>query len=236
VGLGLLTTVIMVAFLWRQRHRLAVRLSLALVVISLVLFTRTEHFEGLGPVLCHVLPGIQGIRVMVRMAILLLIPAGLAVAFLADGGRSRRRHALSLVLALFCCVEQLGHRASFEAGERDGRVNSIRRALPDGASAFYLARHDPANPASLVHIDAMWASLLEGVPTVNGYSGAFPTGFLPLLFEGVQGSDQTLQQKQALREWTGRYRLSDVRVEWIDLRQHQDAVTAQAGSTSLMPL
>jgi hypothetical protein len=231
VGLGLATTIVTLVFLWRQRHCRAICLWTAVIAVCLVLFTRTEHFNGFGAPLYDILPGIQGIRVMARLAILLLVPAGLAVAFLADGGKSQRTRVMSVALALFCCAEQINERWGYDAVERDAVVARIERAIPEGSAAFYLANPE-LDEGPLAQLDAMWASLLKGVPTVNGYSGVFPSGFPPLLFESFEQPDQRQPQRAALAEWTERHAAEFEQVAWIEMPSPEQVASHQAQSRS----
>ncbi len=220
IGLGLATTIVTGVFLWRQRHRPAMRVCCAVIAVCLFLFTRTEEFTGLGWPLYHVLPGIQGIRYMARLAILLLVPAGIALAFLVDGRGSLRSRVMSTAVALFCCAEQINHRWSYDAVERGALVARIERTIPEGSTAFYLANPE-RDPGPLAQLDAMWASLLKGVPTINGYSGVFPSQFPPLLFfEGAPQPAQRHDQQAALGKWTECHGMLVEQVTCIDMGPH----------------
>jgi hypothetical protein len=68
------------------------------------------------------------------------------------------------------------------------------------------------NPA---HLDAMWAEIETGVPTVNGYSGATPPGWSPLydaIFEKPQDRDRI---GRALAAWATLHGMSPDEICWV---------------------
>ncbi len=61
----------------------------------------------------------------------------------------------------------------------------------------------------------MWAQLETGVPTINGYSGASPPGWLPLFDSNVNGEKDIDRLGPALGQWAARYGLQPGEICWI---------------------
>ena len=64
-------------------------------------------------------------------------------------------------------------------------------------------------------LDAMWVQIETGVPTVNGYSGVVPPGWLPLEESTVNGEMDIRRLGQALGQWAARYQLQPGTICWI---------------------
>jgi hypothetical protein len=65
-------------------------------------------------------------------------------------------------------------------------VNAVAARVPAGAKAFFYTGSNPEHWA-VDQVDAMWASLRTGTPTVNGYSGTWPAGVRTLIMSDTLG-------------------------------------------------
>ena len=54
---------------------------------------------------------------------------------------------------------------------------------------------------AVMHLDAAWAALASGVPTVNGYSGAAPPAWEPLHDGRIRTPAEAAALEAALAEW-----------------------------------
>jgi len=217
-GLGLLTTAVLLWFFWRYREKAGVHLIFLIIVTALVAFT---YFPGgicLWPIWYHTLPGIQGIRVMARMNMLLLIPAGMAVSMLVHRYRKDRTKLILVVaVALFCCLEQVRkpHFYNHELYQR--RVNTIVQSLNENCEAFFLSELYPKQPVWVSQLDSAWASLLSGIPSITGYSGKFPFNNAirtPVIRELV---DYEKLDKE-IDEWCAKTGLDRDKICWLRLK------------------
>lgn len=143
------------------------------------------------------IPGGIGIRAVGRVVLFLLIPAVLGLAMLVQFLEHRQWTMAASILVLVCILEQGVTTESVDAAEGRANVASLVRQVDPRQEAFYY-RPGP-NPARFIYqLDAMWASLATGVPTINGYSGYHPPGW-----EGFFAVDaiSTLDPRKILAAW-----------------------------------
>ena len=85
-------------------------------------------------------------------------------------------------MTAFGLVEQFGRKEGFDGfsiSAENVYLNRVAQSLPNDCSSFYVA----VKPAALhnqfeYHIDAIFISIMKGVPTLNGYSGQLPPDWL----------------------------------------------------------
>jgi hypothetical protein len=149
------------------------------------------------------LPGAGAVRAPGRLVLLLLVPAAVGLAYLAArpapwraGGVSpprdsdlddRPRGAEAprsplgwvVLVGLVCWLEQGRTVPTFDKAESRERVEAVARRVPPDALAFFVWRRvsGPQPMLCQTQLDAMWAQLESGVPTVNGYSSTGPPGW-----------------------------------------------------------
>jgi hypothetical protein len=128
-----------------------------------------------------------------RVANVLLLPAAIgASAWAGDRGR------LAAALSLVCVLEQARTVPQLDVREEDGRVARLAERVDRNAAAFLWVGADGARG----QVDAMWAALRTGVPTLNGYSGNEPPGW-PF---SAGGADR-------LRDWCSGHGIDPDRVQ-----------------------
>ena len=147
-----------------------------------------------------VFPGIKAMRAIARIGLLLLIPAGIAVASVVQHSPPKTRAgALVIVLALFCCLEQFGTTPGFDKVEVFAKSQALAARVDPEADAFlYL---DQGSDWTAQQLDAMWAQQISGVRTVNVYSGSLPPGYLfgPDFLQ--QGPADRARAQETLGKW-----------------------------------
>lgn len=215
LGLGFVTTGIVVWGLVSEgrNERLRVFSISALVIV----FCVTRLSPGVTPweILGRLLPGAFAIRALSRIGLLLLIPAGLGLAAFLQ---RRRSTAVALLAGLVCMAEQLRDLPSFDKLAIRADVAAIAEAVdPDRCGYFYLS---PRNPVDHVNwksqLDAMWAGLEIGVPTVNGWSGYPPTQWdWRLLDNAIDTPQDERELERALRSWIATRALDPAGFCWI---------------------
>ena len=104
---------------------------------------------------------------------ILLIPAALGLAFLVEFLERRGWAVAGWIVALVCLAEQAVTTDTFDAAANQASIADIARRIDRGRDAFY---YHPCHKQRffLYQLDAMWASLATGKPTINGYSGYAP--------------------------------------------------------------
>lgn len=125
--------------------------------------------------------GAGAIRCVTRVAILILIPVSFGVAFFLDRIKSRN---LALALLFIAAFEQAQTTPSFSKLDVRTTVQAIADRVPASCQAFYyvtnLSKPGESKPWFERQLDAMWAQMSTGVPTVNGFSGHIPPEWWPL--------------------------------------------------------
>ena len=156
------------------------------------------------------IPGAAAIRAFGRIVLILLIPAALGLAFLVEYVERRGWAVAGWIVALACLAEQGVTTATFDAAANRATIMNLARQIDRSRDVFYYHPCD-RQPIVIYQLDAMWASLATGLPTINGYSGHFPSDWTPLFYVD---SDQNREVADVLAEWE-RSGLSPDRVQWI---------------------
>jgi hypothetical protein len=222
IGLGFLTTGILLWVAWRMRVRAAVRLAAAVVLGLGLLVTMLPTGIQLWTTLYRVFPPFQGLRAVSRILMLLAIPAGIAVGWMVSHRGAGARGRLVTSLAVLACLEQGVTTRSVEVATVQARANELASQVDRSAEAFLVVPRGPARRGwPRDHLDAMWASRRSGVPTVNGYSGNRPPGwdFGEL---GIRRGDSLDGVRRRLDAWAGATGLDPDRVQIlvVDAARH----------------
>lgn len=217
VGIGFLTLGVAGAGLVRNRRRTGVRLLLAVSVLIVLSATFWPAGLTVWRVVYDICPGAAGVRTVCRIGLLLLIPASVGLAlFVRSGGR--RRTWWQVPLVLLCLLEQGQTTATFDKHESRRNVADIAARVDRNCRAFYATVHNNAVakcPEWEISIDALWAQMHTGVPTVNGYAGKWPPDYGWLERVDIRHARDLARTKAALRRWTASHGLAVKDVCWI---------------------
>ena len=135
-------------------------------------------------------PGASALRSVGRVSLVLALPAGALLAWLGqritdkiESSKKIKRPLLIGLLAfgLLCFFgEQMSPPPDqgFSRSRELQWISTLAQDVPKDKVAFYILP-TPSLPATSTELslDAMWASLESGVPTLNGYSGMEPPGW-----------------------------------------------------------
>lgn len=174
-------------------------LWLGLLVLSVSLFyllgMKLWNDHSAWRIVFTFFPGGKSIRAVSRYVIVLALPMSIVFAFLIQHALGKalsypepmKRAALSAALfALigFGLFEQMAGGSGFSVKAENHYLERLAKRLPEGCDSFYLAVGPEAVRNQFEYqIDAMMVSQMRGVPTTNGYSGQFPQGWFPSLWE-----------------------------------------------------
>jgi hypothetical protein len=205
---GIVTTVAALWGLWRFRHRALVQAFI--VVGGVLVLVSTVLPGGFTPWrwVYELLPGAGAIRAPARTAMVLLLPLSAGFALALAALEQRGRYTLAALLLAVGIVEQVRHQAAYDKLEARSQVAEVVEGIDEYCAAFYavtIPRSDdplPYNPWKY-HLDAMWAQLDAGIPTVNGYSGFQAPGWRPLYENVIRDQDDRRRVTRLLREWVG---------------------------------
>jgi hypothetical protein len=185
------------------------------LMVSLYFVVVFYHHDSLWLRVREWIPGGVGIRAIGRVVLILLIPAGLGLAALIQYLMQNKHAALAWTLALLCIIEQGVTTETFDAAANQERIARVARQVIPGHEAFF---YHPLNDESFFHdqVDAMWASMQVGVPTINGYSGYYPPGWDGFFLAGFQ---PWVDLREVLVSWEQRHQLSPSRIQWIGVER-----------------
>ncbi len=176
---GLLTLVALV----RRRSGSEVQ-RLAIYAVLLPTFALLVLGVQWGPwepwyLVYRVVPGGGAIRAVGRWVLVALLPLTCAIllqvqAWISEKGDKQRRWKIGFfALGLFAAAEQVGDRLQFDRVAEMARLDALAQQVSPQCQAIYVTTKTDL-PNYLLHLDGMWASMISGVPTVNGYSGNEP--------------------------------------------------------------
>jgi hypothetical protein len=202
--------------MWKLRgSEMLTRLCVAAGVTALLL-TILPVRTGAGSlwrIVWTLMPGASGIRAIDRLQIvaapMFVITAalGIAIAYRAMHDGPRRVRALTVgigLILLLVAAEQLdfGNYSRIDRAAENSNLSSAPRP-PSICRLFYIVdRSTPSPPAYVPSIDAMLLAEQFDIPTINGYSGQFPDGYLPRDPADPAYLDQ-------VNAWVGNFHLED---------------------------
>jgi hypothetical protein len=218
LGMGFVTTALV--FLgWKalkKDKRRGIKL-IGLTAVALFVLV-TEIFPGarIWWLAYELIPGAKALRALPRVSFVLLIPAAIGLAaFFSQKGKTR---ALAISLLALVIVEQAHVGESFDKVAQASDVEALQKRIGKSCSAFfYSPRGTEASlaPSYKYQLDAMWASLQSGVPTLNGYSGGAPQDW-DLLENRILSENDRARLEQALKQRARVKNLDFNSICWID--------------------
>lgn len=222
LGIGWVTLLLAAFGLYRLSRTRAdwARLTALTTITILALITSYPGGVSIWKLLFHIVPGASAIRAVARMGLLIVIPLSIGLAYLVE---TRARIGAVLGIAIVCFAEQVQTTGAYDKFQPRVDVSSLAARVNKGCAAFYYApvyeqdgRDVPA--AWQLQIDAMWAALETGVPTINGYSGFHPKRWGDLADNRAFAGAAYSRIRDAFQKWMAYYHLDPERVCWIRSR------------------
>lgn len=199
------------AVLRLMRHRPPARLLTRILAVALPIVFIYSKSDSLWLQVFQSLPGGIGIRVISRVVLILLIPAALGLALLVERFEATGRRLAAVLLIAACAVEQATATGSYDVVANRNAVEAVARRVDPACEAFYYRPCERREWPSY-HIDAMWASLVSGRPTVNGYSGYEPPGWHGFF---LVDTPRRPLVADTLEAWAKENGLKRDRIQWI---------------------
>ena len=215
VGLGLFTTASVLVAAYVCRRRAAVRLAMGTVLV-LVVATTAVHGHSLWELLVAAVPSLGALRAVSRVGLLLPIAAAVVLGTWTEAARGRAR-AVALLVMVVCAAEQLASLSTHSRDVQRRWIAEVARRVDRRASAFMVTRSSDKGGAMLLHLDAMFAAALTGVPTVNGASGNEPPGWEQLQWARVRNEAAARRFRESLDAWLRSGGVEPATVQWIRL-------------------
>ena len=183
IGIGIVSfgLVILGIYLGVRRTQKQVALKVLFLTFA-TLFVVFLQFNGytLFRYIFSWFPGASGLRGFCRVGVFLLLSHAIALVLALDWVRKWSKQGLVVALSLFCMTEQVVSTVSFNWRGYRRQFETVKQAI--GPRCGYFLYSPILGPDSFpgvwkYQIDAMWAQLESGVPTLNGYSGNMPPGW-----------------------------------------------------------
>ena len=160
-------------------------------------------------------PGASSMLYVSRVGLMMLIPAAIGFGFFIDTLGAKRRTLLALAICGVCLAEQGVWNLSFDKYENRRVIHTLARRVDRRSEAFYYSPVLSSAPYYQSNLDAMWAGLVCGTPTVNGYSGGTPIAFRPLENAVINDEFDDFWVRDRLKEWRSESARSVRSVNWI---------------------
>jgi hypothetical protein len=156
-------------------------------------------------------PGASAVRALGRVVLVMLFAWAIGLGLFVDAMVKRRRPIAATLVTLVCLLEQGMTTPSYDKQLHRTTIAALARRIDRRDAAFFYSPHSAAPK----HLDAMWAGLESGVPTINGYSGNMPRGWGPLEYAMIQDECAYLCLESSLRRWVREHGLPLNRIGWI---------------------
>ena len=217
-GIGLLTTALVLASWLRFRHRPVLRIWGVTAIAVLVLTLALPGGLSLWKLVYRAYPAADGIRVVSRVVLVLLLPAAIALAAGLEH-LAKRSPALAAVCVCVVFAEQVGSLSG--AGRYDKRstqssMSVIAHQTTPDCDALLASFPSGSASVGIMQVMAMWGGLQANVPALNGYSGQVPPQW-PFGDVAIANRLDQARLLRALRLWMESYPAQLRNVCWIDL-------------------
>ena len=217
IGLGLVTSALLLAGVAAGWRRPALRVATIAMALAALAVTLYPGGFSLWRHLAAALPGLSAVRATTRLGLLLPLLAGAAFAALADRA-GRRGRVWVAGLGLLALYEQSVELHAFDKRVARRWVSHIARRVDPRAAAFAVSTRRPGFSSWVVQLDAIWATLESGKPTVNGYSGNWAPGWGGQLWAARTGKPEQHDRFAIdLGTWLESHAQAPETVQWIEL-------------------
>ena len=200
-------------FLIRRRSVTLVLLTMGLL---LALATSWPGSHSLWHVVYLAIPGAKAIRAVPRLLLFVLIPVSVGFAATTERVIKMRRRSVLGVLFLAVALEQGQTLPSYDKLKTRREVEALAAEIPRTCRAFY---YSPIGQTKFVwesQLDGMWAGMITGVPTINGYSSNLAPGWLELYNHSETKKDDP-RLRTALDTWCRAHSLDRAAVCWVQV-------------------
>ncbi|WP_313347873.1 hypothetical protein [Stenotrophomonas sp.] len=177
-GLGIIGLAVLGVRYSRARMRWVALVSLGLLVALTLTFGRYSLYLAIAT-----LPGAESVRAVARIGLVMALPLALLVGMAVDAMPRLQvgmRVLIGLLVVAMMAESALHQTTHFSFEEARARTVAARgqlpASLPAGAVLFIPA--SPDVPFYVSELDAMVLAQELGHPTLNGYSGNVPPGYL----------------------------------------------------------
>jgi hypothetical protein len=214
LGIGYATTALVLLGLFTRRRGAVALMALMLVITVAGASVYTGDFSPWHGVYA-VVPGAQAIRAVCRIALALLLPASIGLARSLEWLTARGWWWAALPLAALSAAEQGETTPAYDKAANRADIHAVAQLVdPQKCDAFYFSPVQGELQYWKYQLDAVWAHVETGVPTINGYSRTGPRGWNlnepNITYEGEEDN-----LRAALLGWEQQSGLNPSRVCWV---------------------
>jgi hypothetical protein len=195
----------------REPYRPPARLMVRALLFALPVLVIFYASDSIWLYVYDRIPGGVGIRAVGRVVLILLMPAALGLATMVQRLEGSGRRLAGGLLAACCMIEQGTSTGSYDAPANRAAIAAVARRVDPGCDTFY---YRPCDHRYWIgyQLDAMWASLESGRPTINGYSGYQPPEWAGFFMVETEHGPRV---EDVLEEWSQKMGLDRNRIQWI---------------------
>lgn len=228
IGFGLVTSLLALYGFYSFRSFVPLRM---LTLTGIGIFVVITDFPGslyLWDYLYLYVPGAGAIRAVARFALLLTIPVAMVLPFIVERILQNGRRLLLALLTTIIFLEQIHTLYHYNRARARMNVEFLvtnTEKYEEICKAFYFSQLKGRFRPEQYQVDAMWTSLVTGMPTVNGYSGNTPKGW-KLAANSISSEEQESQTALALSDWAKNHHLDANTLCWLqkDLKQEVERI------------
>jgi hypothetical protein len=197
------------------RGRLAAAPVFRALLIALAALYAYRDYSTAWFALAPLLPGASALRAISRVGMMFLVLWAIGLGLFVQAMIDRRRPIVAGLVVVASMLEQGVTTPSYDRDEHRSPVAALARQIDPRASAFYACTRNSQRPLHAHHLDAMWAGMERGVPTVNGYSGNYPRDWYNLYFCHVEDDCELYCLDTALLRWLEPRGVAPECIDWI---------------------
>ncbi len=170
MGLGFITTILFLISIYSLRKEFLIKLNIFIILVFFLLTFYIPPKFTIWKIVYEILPGANALRAITRLNLILLLP----ISFILLTFLKKIKEKFSILLCLIIILEQVNKSHYYDKFSIRKEVDAIAEIAKKNKLPFYYSPLFCSNYFWKYQIDAMWASLLSGIPTINGYSGKYP--------------------------------------------------------------
>ncbi|MBL8951792.1 MAG: hypothetical protein JNK82_13500 [Myxococcaceae bacterium] len=201
-GFGLIASGLAALTFWQQRKDPRV-IYVGVLLVVLLATTTLYSADGTTPwrIVYEYFPAAKAIRAVSRASIVYMLGISVAVAAaLTALAKNEQLKWAVLPIGALLVYEQGYNTPAFSKADNRRDIAAVVAAIEPGCEVMLMSPVQGYGPYWKYQLDAMWASLVAGVPTVNGYSGQSPKNW-PLGDTDLRSPNDEQRVQQAASYW-----------------------------------
>jgi len=200
LSLGFITTILLLISIYFLRKNFLIKLNLFVILSFFLLTIFIPPKFTFWKIIYEILPGANALRAITRLNLILLLP----ISYILLTFLKKIKEKFSILLCLLIIFEQANKTHYYDKFKIRKDVETIVEIVKRNKLPFYYSPLFGSDYFWKYQIDAMWASLLSGVPTINGYSGKYPKDW-GLYENKILKEGDWLKIYSNLKYWFGDY-------------------------------